>query len=115
VRAVAGQSEQPLRDQALRGLMQATRLMGQFPFGAPSPKGWPDEAKAWAGPDAMLERVEWAHALAERIPVRIDPVALANDVLGPLVTEATLTAVSRAETPVQGLALLLSSPEFQKR
>jgi uncharacterized protein (DUF1800 family) len=115
VRAIAGQSEQPLREQALRGLMQATRLMGQFPFGAPSPKGWPDDAKSWAGPDAMLERVEWAHALASRIPTRIDPVALASDVLGPLVTQPTLDAVSRAETPVQGLALLLSSPEFQKR
>jgi uncharacterized protein (DUF1800 family) len=115
VRAVAGRSEQPLPDQALRGLMQATRLMGQFPFNAPSPKGWPDEAKAWAGPDAMLERVEWAHALAERIPVKIDAVALAKDVLGPLVGEATLSALSRADSPAQGLALLLSSPEFQRR
>ena len=115
VRAVAGQSDKPLPDKALKGLMQATRLMGQFPFGAPSPKGWPDDAKTWAGPDAMLERVEWAHALAERIPLRIDPVALAHDVLGPLVGEATLTALSRADSPVQGLALLLSSPEFQRR
>lgn len=115
MRAIAGNSQKPLEEKALKGLMHTTRLMGQFPFGAPSPKGWPDDAKSWAGPDSILERVEWASALAARIPVGIDPANLAMDVLGPLASEPTLTAILRAESPAQGLALLLSSPEFQRR
>ncbi|NWH09042.1 MAG: DUF1800 domain-containing protein [Alphaproteobacteria bacterium] len=101
--------------KALDGLMNSCRLMGQFPYGAPSPKGWPDEAKAWAGPDAMLERVEWAHALAARLPQKPDASALARDILGPLMSEHSMTILARAADPVQGVALFLSSPEFQRR
>ena len=29
----------------LKGIMAATRLMGEFPLAAPSPKGWPDQSE----------------------------------------------------------------------
>ncbi len=35
--------------------------------------------------------------------------------LGPLVSDETRTAVSRAESPAQGLALLYGAPEMQRR
>jgi len=35
--------------------------------------------------------------------------------MGPLLTASTKTVMARAETPGEALALLLSSPEFQRR
>jgi uncharacterized protein (DUF1800 family) len=35
--------------------------------------------------------------------------------MGPLIAPATKTAMARAETPGDALALLMSSPEFQRR
>jgi uncharacterized protein (DUF1800 family) len=45
-----------------RGLGQTGQIltgMGQRPFGAPSPKGWPEEEGAWAAPDAIVKRMAW--------------------------------------------------------
>ncbi|MCE9522972.1 MAG: DUF1800 domain-containing protein, partial [Alphaproteobacteria bacterium] len=88
---------------------------GQIPFTAQSPKGWPDVASGWAGPAAIMERAQWAHALAERIPSKPDPVVLAEGALGPLLSQQTRYALKLAADPTQGLALLLASPEFQRR
>jgi uncharacterized protein (DUF1800 family) len=43
------------------------------------------------------------------------PGALADDVLGPTLSKATAQAIARAESPAQGLTLLLASAEFQRR
>jgi len=86
----------------------------QIPFTAPSPEGWPDEAVAWTGPDAIMKRVEWANRLAER-NATMDARALLTTALGPRATADTLQAVSRAESPSQAIALALMSPDFQMR
>src|SRR5262249_17907816 len=39
-------------------------LLGQMPFSAPSPAGWPDVASAWLGPDALMRRIEWGMQVA---------------------------------------------------
>jgi uncharacterized protein (DUF1800 family) len=104
-----------LGDQQFKGLAESLRVMGQIPFTAQSPKGWPDVASAWAGPAAVMERAQWAHALAERIPQKPDPVVLADASLGPLLSPQTRDTLMRAADPTQGLALLLASPEFQRR
>jgi uncharacterized protein (DUF1800 family) len=89
--------------------------MGQKPFFAPSPQGWPDTAQAWAAADGLWKRIEWAGLLAARAGSRIDPLALARDTYGDAASDATRTAIARAESRQQGLALLLASPEFQRR
>ena len=43
------------------------------------------------------------------------PAALARELLGDTVSAATLQAIERAESPTQGLTLLLASAEFQRR
>lgn len=110
-----GGVQDTLGDQQFRGLAESLRVMGQIPFTAQSPKGWSDVASAWAGPAAIMERAQWAHALAERIPKKPDPVVLADAALGPLLSAPTRDTLTRAADPTQGLALLLSSPEFQRR
>ena len=96
---------------------QITRLLnltGQPIFSAPSPKGWPEEAAAWAAPDAFKTRLDMAEAAARRVAMQ-RPLEVAEDILGPRLTDETRTAIRRAETSHQGLALLVMSPEFQRR
>jgi uncharacterized protein (DUF1800 family) len=89
--------------------------LGQKPFGAPSPKGWPEETEAWAAPDALVKRMVWAQKFSAVAVAGRDPKALAADALGARLRPATATAIARAESRGEGLALLLMSPEFQRR
>jgi uncharacterized protein (DUF1800 family) len=90
--------------------------LGQRPYGAPSPAGWPDRAADWAGPDALKKRLEWANAAATRfVRGRESPVAFLDTALGPLADARTREAVARAESAEQGFALALMSPSFQRR
>jgi uncharacterized protein (DUF1800 family) len=89
--------------------------MGQKPFSAPSPKGWPEDAEVWCAPDAVIKRMAWSQALAAQALNGRDPVQLAHDALGARLTPLVATAIARAETREEGLAILLMSPEFQRR
>jgi len=104
-----------LRAADPRRLYGTLRGMGQRPFFAPSPQGWPDTAGAWAGGDALWKRIEWAGIVAARIGSRLDPLRLADQSYGAAVGERTRGAIERAESRQQGMAILLASPEFQRR
>ncbi|NJC06652.1 uncharacterized protein (DUF1800 family) [Sphingomonas kaistensis] len=80
-----------------------------------SPAGFDDIAASWAGPDALVRRVEAAGRFATAAGQGVDARALAPGVLGARLSNATATAISRAESPATGLALLLVSPEFLRR
>lgn len=100
----------------VQAALQACRIMGQFPMAAPSPKGWSDQSQDWSGPDAVLSRIAFARQMAERLASASIPVmTLADAALGPRLTQATRSAVAGAENSADGLALLLASPEFQRR
>jgi uncharacterized protein (DUF1800 family) len=90
------------------------RGLGQPLFGAPFPIGWPDRASDWAGPEAMMRRVDWSYGFSGRA-AELDPATVADASLGPLLTPATYTAISRAGSRRDGLTLLFTSPEFQRR
>lgn len=89
--------------------------LGQKPFSAPSPRGWPDDAQTWAAPDALIKRMQWAQGFAAVVADRTDPNDLAVLALGARLTPAVAKAVSRAETRREAFALLVMSPEFQRR
>ena len=93
----------------------ALDLMGQTPYKPGSPAGWPDTASAWGGADALYKRIEWSNSVARIAGNRVNPLDLADDVLGPALGDHTRTAISRAESFEQGITLLLVSPEFQRR
>ncbi len=115
MRIAGGDTLAALDEKTVGPFMQSARAMGEMPFAAPSPQGWPDNAESWTGSDAVLQRVEWANAVAQRLGGQSDPVALAEAALGPLLDADTRTAITRAASPAQGLALLFASPEFQRR
>lgn len=88
--------------------------LGQPIWRPGSPAGWPDAASRWAAPDALLRRVEVAGRLASLAPAA-DPRQLAARVLPGVLSPATASAIARAESPAEGVALLLVSPEFLRR
>jgi uncharacterized protein (DUF1800 family) len=99
----------------IAGLAQTLNGMGQRPFSAPSPKGWPEETGAWAAPDAIVKRMQWAQGFAELAIGDRNPSELAAQALGACLTPAAAKAIARAESRSEGFALLLMSPEFQRR
>jgi uncharacterized protein (DUF1800 family) len=90
-------------------------LLGQRQYTPGSPAGWPDTSKSWDGSDALMHRVLWASRAASRYERGTDPVALAASSLGNYARAETVTALRRASSSSQALALLLMSPEFQRR
>jgi uncharacterized protein (DUF1800 family) len=60
-------------------------------------------------------RVEAAQRIAERAGSSVDARALAEKLFPGSLSESTRTAIARAESPAEGLALLLVSPEFVRR
>ncbi|HEY3947743.1 DUF1800 domain-containing protein [Phenylobacterium sp.] len=103
---------QPVGFQQLGGVLTS---LGQKPFSAPSPKGWPEDAQSWAAPDAIVKRMQFAQNFSQNAARDRDPNQLAADALGARLTPDTAKAISRAESRPEGFALLLMSPEFQRR
>lgn len=97
-------------------IAQALNGMGQRPFGAPSPKGWPDEAGPWAASDALVKRLQFAQELAAAVGPNVqEPMKLAQSALGARLSPAAAAAIARAESRPEAVALLLMTPEFQRR
>ncbi len=88
--------------------------LGQGMFQAPFPIGWPDTAAEWAGPEAMLRRIDWAYGFAAR-PELPEPDAFADILLGSLRSPETAEAMRTAGSRRDAITLLLGSPEFQRR
>ena len=96
-------------------VIRSFELLGQRQYTPGSPAGWPDNSKNWDGSDALMHRVLWATRVADRYEQGVDPLDLAAASLGGYVRPATATALRRASSSTQALALLMMSPEFQRR
>ena len=96
-------------------IVGALDMMGQTPYRPGSPAGWPDTAQHWGGADALYKRIEWSNTVAGYAGASVNPLELGDAVLGPALGDHTRTAISRAESVMQGTTLLLVSPEFQRR
>lgn len=102
----------PGNQQAASGLFLQ---MGQPIWRPGSPAGFGDQAKDWAGPAALMRRVETAGRFAKLSGGRIDARTLAPKILPGSLDPRTAEHIARAESPEQGLALLLVAPEFLRR
>ncbi|HEX3421872.1 MAG TPA: DUF1800 domain-containing protein [Sphingomicrobium sp.] len=89
--------------------------LGQPTWQPGSPAGWDDIAASWAAPQALMLRVEVAQRLADKAGSSLDARSLAEKALPGSLTDSTRTAIARSESPQEGLALLLVSPEFMRR
>jgi uncharacterized protein (DUF1800 family) len=90
-------------------------LLGQ-PLWSPSgPNGFADSNAAWAAPEGMKLRLDISAQLASRVADKIDPRDLLELAAADAASEETRRTIERAESRQQALALLLMSPEFQRR
>jgi uncharacterized protein (DUF1800 family) len=89
--------------------------LGQPVWRPGSPAGFDDIAASWAGPDALVRRVEAATRLAAKAGGTVDARTLAPAVMPGLVSAATAQAIARCESPAEATALMLVCPEFLRR
>ena len=111
IAALRGAQLPPERRPDVNGIAAG---LGQPMFGAPFPIGWPDQAADWAGPEAVMRRIDWAYAFAGRQELP-DAPDLAATLLGPLLSPATASEIQRAASRRDALTLVLASPGFQRR
>ncbi len=109
VRILSRVPEEPGR--VLGGL----NLLGQPLWSPAGPNGFPDTNAAWAAPEGMKLRLDIAAQVSGRLPDAVDPRALLDLVAADAASDETRRTVERAESRQQAMALLLMSPEFQRR
>jgi uncharacterized protein (DUF1800 family) len=90
-------------------------LLGQPLWSPAGPNGFPDTNAAWAAPEGMKLRLDIAAQVASRLGDNVDPRDLLELVAADAASGETRHTVERAESRQQALALLLMSPEFQRR
>ena len=89
--------------------------MGMPLWQPPGPNGYPDSLDALASPEAMKLRLDVAWQIAQRLKDVGHPLSVLDTAAGLAASRETREAVSRAESRPQALAILLMSPEFQRR
>jgi len=97
----------------VRPFLQAQNLLGEPLWRPPAPNGFSDASTPWM--DGLAQRLDIANNLSRRVGEFIDPDAVANRALGPLLSKETKQTVALAESRPQAIALLLMAPEFQRR
>lgn len=96
-------------------LFPALKAMGQDIFHAPSPAGWPDEAKAWIAPESLLHRIEWVREFSRHSSPEIRPLDIFEHTIAPMASREARRLIKGAPSREDGLALIFSSPAFQRR
>ena len=89
--------------------------MGQPILKTPGPNGWPEEVESWITPHGIAARLNWALDITQELGADLDPRTFVSSTLHELAGETLQYAVAGAEQRIEGLALVLISPEFNRR
>jgi uncharacterized protein (DUF1800 family) len=89
--------------------------LGQPLWSPAGPNGFPDSNAAWAAPEGIKLRLDISAQIASRLADGVDPRDLLELVAADAASAETKRTIERAESRQQALALLLMSPEFQRR
>jgi uncharacterized protein (DUF1800 family) len=95
--------------------LNGLNVLGQPLWSPAGPNGFPDTNAVWAAPEGMKLRLDISAQIASRLADTIDPRDLLELVAADAASLETRRTVERAESRQQALALLLMSPEFQRR
>jgi uncharacterized protein (DUF1800 family) len=108
-------------------LLRSLRDLGMPLYMCQPPTGYGDTAADWVNSGALLNRMNFAVALADGtmrgVRVSVDGMAaggsgrdsIARSLLGGNVSDATSATLARTTEPAKLIALALGSPEFQRR
>lgn len=95
--------------------LNGLNLLGQPLWSPAGPNGFPDTNAAWAAPEGMKLRLDIAAQIGARLGNNIDALDLLEFAAADAASIETRRTVERAESRQQALALLLMSPEMQRR
>jgi uncharacterized protein (DUF1800 family) len=93
----------------------ALNTLGQPLWSPAGPNGFPDSNAAWAAPEGIKLRLDISAQIASRLADGVDPRDLLELAAADAASVETRRTIERAESRQQALALLLMSPEFQRR
>jgi uncharacterized protein (DUF1800 family) len=108
-RMLARVPEQPLR------YLGNLNVLGQPLWSPAGPNGFADTNDVWASPEGMKLRLDLAAQIGARVGDAFDPRELIDIIAGGAASKETQQTIERAESRQQAMALLLMSPEFQRR
>ncbi|KNG93610.1 DUF1800 domain-containing protein [Pseudaestuariivita atlantica] len=114
--AVPAAAFEPLNERQSQALL-ATPLaqMGQVWERPAGPDGFPEQDDAWITPQGLAARLNWAVTVPRILMGDLpDPRAFVDTALGPRATDAVRFAARASESVHEGVALILSSPAFQR-
>jgi uncharacterized protein (DUF1800 family) len=90
-------------------------VLGQPLWSPAGPNGFPDSNAAWAAPEGIKLRLDISAQIASRLAANVDPRDLLQLAAADAASVETRRTIELAESRQQALALLLMSPEFQRR
>jgi uncharacterized protein (DUF1800 family) len=108
-RMLARVPEQPMR------YLGNLSVLGQPLWSPAGPNGFADTNDVWASPEGLKLRLDLAAQIAARAGDAFDPRELIDVIAGGAASKETQQTIERAESRQQAMALLLMSPEFQRR
>lgn len=96
-------------------ILGGLNLLGQPLWQPPGPNGFSDIASAWISAEGMKTWLDIAARIGRQIKDIDQPKHLVDSIFGGGASPETRQAITRAESKQQAVALLLMSPEFQRR
>nr|WP_298100212.1 DUF1800 domain-containing protein [uncultured Shinella sp.] len=93
----------------------AIERLGQPIWSVPSPAGWEEGLSAWITASQLTERIAFARRFVARFGGDADPRAFLEDTMADAARSDTIETVSRAPNREVALAMVLASPEFNRR
>ncbi len=105
----------PRRKVRKANVMRALNSMGQDPFNAPSPAGWPDETDRWLSPESLVHRIEWVRDYASKMDPTVNPDDLFNTTIAPAADRDTIKMIKGAPSREDAIAMIFASAAFQRR
>ncbi len=95
--------------------LNGLNVLGQPLWSPAGPNGFPDTNAAWASPEGLKLRLDIASQAASRVGNNADARDLLELAFADAASVETRRSIEQAESRQQALALLLMSPEFQRR
>ncbi len=103
------------RKDFIQGVVLPMTSMGQTPFRPPGPDGWPEDSEAWITPATLTARLDWVSELARTYAQEKDPREFLRTTLRDAASKKLTFVASGAVAKWEGVALVLASPEFNRR
>ena len=96
-------------------LWRPLEYMGQPYHRAPGPDGWPELLEDWITPQGMAARIQWALVATDVFGAGVEPKVLVQTALGDLAQGKLLRFIAGSQNRQEARALVLASPEFNRR